>query len=89
VPEAKDLWSAMVEALKAQSLDLPDVLTHATRIEDLNADSLDLIEILMTIEEQLGLPTAFFDEQALVGLDTLGEAEIFLASSFVKGPRLM
>jgi acyl carrier protein len=89
VPEAKDLWSAMVEALKAQSLDLPDVLTHATRIEDLNADSLDLIEILMTIEENLGLPTAFFDEHDFCGLDTLGEAEIALAAAFVRNPRVM
>lgn len=73
----------MVEALKAQGLDLPHPLTHATRVEDLNADSLDLIEVLMALEERYALPVGFFDEQGFAG-STLGEAEAFLTEAFIR-----
>ena len=89
MPEVRDLWTAMVEALVAQGLDLPDPLTHEVRIADLNGDSLDLIEILMTIEERFNLPVGFFDEQEFCTIETLGEAEVLLAAAFVKPPRLM
>lgn len=79
----------MIEALKVQGLDLPDPLTHEVRLADLDGDSLDLIEILMTIEERFNLPVGFLDENEFCAVETLGEAEVLLAAAFVKPRRLM
>lgn len=77
------LWEALLDAVRGQGIDLPPTVTHETRLDNLGADSLDLIEVLMTLEERYALPVGFFDEQGFAG-STLGEAEAFLTEAFVR-----
>ncbi len=44
------------------SVDEEDVVPEASFIEDLNADSLDLVELIMTLEEEFGIKIS--DEDA-------------------------
>lgn len=44
------------------SVDEEDVVPEASFIEDLNADSLDLVELIMTLEEEFNLKIS--DEEA-------------------------
>lgn len=83
-----DLWGVLVEALKVQGLDLPNPLLHEQRVQDINGDSLDLIEVLMVLEEKLGLPVGGLDEVEVAMLDTLGEVEVYLAGVLIP-PTLM
>ena len=53
------------------------VTPQAAFVEDLKADSLDLVELIMTFEEKLGLEIS--DEEA-EGLRTVGDAVSFIDS---------
>lgn len=59
--------------LAAELLEIdPDRITESARFkEDLDADSLDLIEVVMALEEQLGVR---MPEEDLIGVQTVGEA---------------
>ena len=50
----------------------PDQVTEAARFkEDLDADSLDLVELVMALEEEFDISVP---EQELDGIETVGEA---------------
>jgi acyl carrier protein len=52
--------------------EVPPGLTEASSIvEDLGADSLDLLEIVMALEDELDLTA---DERDFVGVETVGDA---------------
>jgi len=62
------LKNAAVEVLGVQ----PDAVTEAARFkEDLEADSLDLVELVMALEEQLDITVP---EEDLEGVETIGQA---------------
>jgi acyl carrier protein len=57
-----------VEVLQVE----PDKVTREARFaEDLDADSLDLVELVMALEEQFGINV---DESELEGVDTVNQA---------------
>ncbi len=57
-----------VEVLQVE----PEKVTREARFaEDLDADSLDLVELVMALEEQFGINV---DESELEGVDTINQA---------------
>ncbi len=55
----------------------PAEITTETRLEeDLEADSLDLVELVMALEEELGLE---IPDEELEGIRTVGDAVEFIA----------
>lgn len=55
-----------------------DVSEDASFIDDLNADSLDIVELVMALEEQFGISIP--DEDA-EGIKTVGDAVVYIASN--------
>lgn len=47
-----------------------DTITEATTFEDLGADSLDLVELMMSLEEEFSISAA---EEELTGIKTVGD----------------
>ena len=64
----KILSDAAVEVLGVEA---EQVVAGARFKEDLDADSLDLVELVMALEEGLGIEVA---EEELEGITTVGEA---------------
>jgi acyl carrier protein len=57
----------------------PDSIKHESRfIEDLNADSLDVIEMVMIFEEQFGYE---IPKEAAEGIETFGSALKYLTEA--------
>ena len=53
-------------------------VTLATSYEDLGADSVDLVELSMSMEDEFGLDE--FDEEEVAGLKNVGDTVNFLVS---------
>jgi acyl carrier protein len=66
--EFEKLRDILVEQL---GVDEDDVTPEASFENDLGADSLDLVEILMAIEEEFGFEVS---EEDVDGIDTVGKA---------------
>lgn len=65
-----DICSAILEVVSSVRGDLAEPLSVETRIDSLELDSLDEVEILMEIEDRFGIEI----DQALVnGCQTLGD----------------
>ncbi len=63
-----------VEVLQVE----PEKVTLEARFaEDLDADSLDLVELVMALEEQFGINV---DESELEGVDTVNQAFVLVTS---------
>ena len=58
-------------AVEVLSVDADKVTREATFGEDLDADSLDLIELVMALEEEFDVTV---DEEELEGIETVGQA---------------
>ena len=77
-----------VQVLVADKLavDIVEVTATATFTDDLNADSLDLVELIMAFEEEFGnsnTPLEISDEQA-EGITTVQQAVEFLKEQGVE-----
>ena len=70
----KDVVATIAEQL---GVDIAEVTDEKSFIEDLNADSLDLTEMIMTLEEKFNVEIA--DEQA-EKLKTVGDVVSFINS---------
>lgn len=70
----KEVIDIVVEQL---GVDAADVTLEKTFVEDLNADSLDLTELIMTFEEKFGFEIA---EDAAEKLKTVGDAVAYIQS---------
>lgn len=68
----KDVIDIVVEQL---GVDPADVTPDKSFVEDLNADSLDLTELIMTFEERFGVEIAEQDAQKL---KTVGDVIAYL-----------
>lgn len=68
-----------LKAILADQLgvDEDDVTLEASFENDLGADSLDLVEILMAIEEEFGFEVS---EEDVDGIDTVGKAVEYIKS---------
>jgi acyl carrier protein len=56
-------------------VDESEVVPHASFVEDLNADSLDLVELIMGIEEEFKMSISDEDAEALT---TVEETQVYL-----------
>lgn len=69
----KEVIDIVVEQL---GVDAADVTLDKAFVEDLNADSLDLTELIMTLEEKFGMEIA---EKEAEGLKTVGDAVSYIS----------
>ena len=53
------------------SIDVEDITMDTNFMEDLNADSIDLMELMMAAEETFGMDEV--EENAMAGLKTVGD----------------
>jgi len=58
-------------AVEVLSVDADKVTREARFAEDLDADSLDLVELVMALEEEFGVSV---EEEELEGIETVGAA---------------
>ncbi|MDH4145030.1 MAG: acyl carrier protein [Acidimicrobiia bacterium] len=58
-------------AVRVLSVDADKVTREASFAEDLDADSLDLVELVMALEEEFGVTV---EEEELDGIETAGQA---------------
>lgn len=56
-------------------VDEEEVTPEASFVEDLNADSLDLVELIMSLEEEFGLEISDEDAEKIV---TVGDAASYI-----------
>ncbi len=60
-----------IRSLLAEQLGFDEeLITEATSFEDLGADSLDLVELMMSLEEEFSISA---DEEELTGIKTVGD----------------
>ena len=58
-------------AVEVLSVDAAQITTEASFADDLDADSLDLVELVMSLEEEFGVTV---EEEELEGVTTIGGA---------------
>lgn len=77
--ERKDAFAALqTAAVEVLQVPKDKVTETATFAEDLEADSLDLVELVMSLEDELGLT---IEEDALTDVRTVGDAlDVILAA---------
>ena len=63
-------------AVEVLSVDAGQVTREASFADDLNADSLDLVELIMALEEEFGVTG---EEEELEGITTIGGAYDLIA----------
>ena len=63
-------------AVEVLSVDAGQVTREASFADDLNADSLDLVELIMALEEEFGVTV---EEEELEGITTIGSAYDLIA----------
>jgi len=70
---------AKIKEVVADKLDADpaNIIESASFVDDLGADSLDVVELIMALEDEFGLEIS--DEQA-EGIRTVGDAVRFIAS---------
>ena len=71
----------IVEQLK---VDRDEVTLEASFIEDLGADSLDLVELIMAMEEEFGLEISDEDAEKI---QTVQDAVNYITEHVLQGPR--
>ena len=52
-------------------IDVEDITMDTSFVEDLNADSIDIMDLMMSVEDEFGL--AEVDESAMEGIKTVGD----------------
>jgi len=60
-------------------LDVESVTAETAFVDDLSADSLDVVELTMALEEEFSLPET--PEDALVGIVTVGDLADYVAKT--------
>ena len=53
------------------SIDVEDITMDTSCVEDLNADSIDIMDLMMSVEDEFGL--AEVDESAMETIKTVGD----------------
>lgn len=53
------------------SIDVEDITMDTSFVEDLNADSIDIMDLMMSVEDEFGL--AEVDESAMETIKTVGD----------------
>jgi len=63
-------------------LDVESVTAETAFVDDLNADSLDVVELTMALEEEFSLPET--PEDALGGIVTVGDLADYVAKTIAE-----
>ena len=63
-------------------LDVETITADTAFVDDLNADSLDVVELTMALEEEFTLPET--PEDALVGIVTVGDLADYVARTIAE-----
>ena len=63
-------------------LDVESITAETAFVDDLNADSLDVVELTMALEEEFTLPET--PEDALVGIVTVGDLADYVAKTIAE-----
>ncbi len=75
----EDILEKVREVIVEQlNVEEDDVAEDASFVDDLGADSLDIVELVMALEEQFGISIP--DEEA-EGIKTVGDAVSYIASN--------
>ena len=69
----EDIMSRVRDIIVDQFSIDPDSITSDMRIEDIGADSLDLVEMVMTVEEEFGIEIQDEDIETLTTIGDLVE----------------
>ena len=73
------IFKTMQDLIAEQfAIDADEVTMDSSFVDDLGADSVDLVELVMAMEEEFDMGEANEDE--LAGLKTVGDAVNFVAS---------
>ena len=76
MPANADTYSRLKKIIVDQlGVDEVEVVPSASFVEDLNADSLDLVELIMSLEEEFGLQLSDEDAEKIT---TVQEAEDYI-----------
>jgi acyl carrier protein len=72
-PIGKEIWMSVEEKVKKiiaekLSVDLEEVVADASFVDDLGADSLDLVELIMSMEEEFDIDISDEDAEKLVSV---------------------
>ena len=75
----EDIFKTMQDLIAEQfAIDADEISMDSSFVDDLGADSVDLVELVMAMEEEFDMGEANEDE--LAGLKTVGDAVNFVAS---------
>ena len=72
------IFEKLVELLSEQFSVEPDTITLETSFEDLGADSLDIVELSMALEEEFDVEE--MGEDDMTGMSTVGDLVNYLKS---------
>ena len=76
---AEEIFKTMQDLIAEQfAIDAEEITLDSSFVDDLGADSVDLVELVMAMEEEFDMGEANEDE--LAGLKTVGDAVNFVAS---------
>ncbi|MHB1340250.1 MAG: acyl carrier protein [Coriobacteriia bacterium] len=77
--ENEEIFDKVKEVIVEQlNVEEDDVTTEASFIDDLGADSLDIVELVMALEESFGISIP--DEEA-EGIKTVGDAVSYIVAN--------
>ena len=75
----EEIFKTMQDLIAEQfAIDTDEISMESSFVDDLGADSVDLVELVMAMEEEFDMGEASEDE--LAGLKTVGDAVNFVAS---------
>ena len=75
----EEIFKTMQDLIAEQfAIDADEISMDSSFVDDLGADSVDLVELVMAMEEEFDMGEAGEDE--LAGLKTVGDAVNFVAS---------
>ena len=76
MPANQDMYNRLKKIVVDQlGVDESEVVPSANFVEDLNADSLDLVELIMSLEEEFGIQISDEDAEKIT---TVQEAEDYI-----------
>ena len=74
------IYERLCEIIAEQFLQKVDTITMETSfVDDLGADSLDAVDLIMRLEDEYGIPEV--DEETVMQLHTVGDAYRYLSKS--------
>ena len=73
----EDIFKTMQDLIAEQfAIDADEISMDSSFVDDLGADSVDLVELVMAMEEEFNVGA--IDEDALTGLKTVGDCVRYL-----------